>query len=68
MLIIEIYQYINTKCAQHLEHKSTGTMKGSETLNYSQQTMSIGTQILTTETLLHYISHWWLSSQIPRIA
>ena len=55
MLIIEIYQYINTKFAQHLEHKSTGTMKGSETLNYSQQTMS--TQILTIETLLPYISH-----------
>ena len=55
MLIIEIYQYINTKFAQHLEHKSTGTMKGSETLNYSQQTMS--TQILTTETLLPYNSH-----------
>ena len=34
---------------QHLEHKSTGTMKGSETLNYSQQTMS--TPILTNETL-----------------
>ena len=49
MLIIEIYQYINTKFAQHLEHKSTGTMKGSETLNYSQQTMS--TPILTNETL-----------------
>ena len=63
MLIIEIYQYIHTKCAQHLEHKITGTMKGSEILNYSQQTMS--TQILTIETLLPYISHLWLSSQIP---